>query len=473
MRSYPACYLGFALLFFGIACAPAPQTPKLETTTNGITPEPIPPGFDFPANRAALQKLVNDNDVAAMRTHAWKVWAGMTTASTSSLPPGNTLPVWETWLASGQTFTSPPTERPGPQTTPPREFVAPSQSSHLGLPVPAEENLVVGFNKFDPEMVAYLWAAHPGPGSPPDYFYTSKTSLTSLNDAWPPNTPIIDRKVTDAPARAMEIKPVMLWVDSQQLTALLFWQGPTASTDTNCTGLTIPQILDTSNFAQVENCHPSPNTWTHCVLIDPTVTTTSLVAATQAQFNSAIKSQAPGCTDFNNALYGGLNMLYNFPMSAAEAADFNKLQGGSASAGDFAVLMAMHINTKEIIDWTWQTFWWQGDRNPPQNYPGSRDGMTSNVNTPWSYYAMCTAYSQTTQPNNMGTMRVCFNPFLETSKGIPDGVQSNCVSCHGTATASGGVGYPANYSQPIDFGGSSFQGHTRTDFSWAIPVKAK
>ncbi len=89
---------------------------------------------------------------------------------------------------------------------------------------------------------------------------------------------------------------------------------------------------------------------------------------------------------------------------------------------------------------------------------------------------MCTAYAQTTQPDNKGDMNVCFNPYLETSSGIPDGLRSNCVTCHGTATVGTPKtgGYPATYDQPVDFGDPIyFGGATKTDFSWAVPSNAQ
>ncbi len=74
-------------------------------------------------------------------------------------------------------------------------------------------------------------------------------------------------------------------------------------------------------------------------------------------------------------------------------------------------------------------------------------------------------------------MRVCFNPYLETSSGIPDGLSSNCVSCHGSAGISANPkepAYPKDYSAPVDLK-TYFKKlkATATDFSWAIPSNAK
>lgn len=469
------------------ACAPPGAETETDTEpapeaaeASGIVPQPIPPGFDFPAERAALQALVDADDVPAMRTHAWNVWAGMTTDSKSQFN-GQTLPIWETWLATDQVFLDPPREgavEVEPRDRPARSFVDPAQFFHVpsqqGEPVSAEDDLVVGFNKYDPSMVTYLWEAHTAPDAPgQEFFYTSNASLTALNATWADGTPLADRKVSEAPNPAIELKPVMLWVRATGLTALPFWQGPAASVAPNCEGVTPASLRQPGPTS----CHPEPGTWTHCVVIDPAAETSELVPATAEQFEQADKRQAPKCTA-ENALYGGLDMLYHFPLDAQEAADFNREQNPQvkAEAGDYAVLAAMHVNTKEIIEWTWQTFWWQGGQSPPDDFPGSLAELTANVEGPWRNYAMCTAYSQTTEPNGQGEMRICFNPFLETSITIPDGIRSNCVSCHGTARIpqNGDHFYPPDYNQPVDFGDPAyFKGDTKTDFSWAMPLKPK
>ena len=128
----------------------------------------------------------------------------------------------------------------------------------------------------------------------------------------------------------------------------------------------------------------------------------------------------------------------------------------------------MHVNTKEIVQWTWQTFWWQGGEGPPNNFPGGIANLTDKVRNEWRNYAMCANYSQT-RGKSSPEMDVCFNPYLETSCGIPSGITSNCTSCHGGAAIGGGTGYPPMYDKPIDFDNDpAFKGATRTDFSWAI-----
>jgi hypothetical protein len=88
---------------------------------------------------------------------------------------------------------------------------------------------------------------------------------------------------------------------------------------------------------------------------------------------------------------------------------------------------------------------------------------------------MCTNYNQTVKPGS-ATMDVCFNPYLETSPGIPAGITSNCMSCHGTARVAGNQDYPPAYTAPIDlFGDTTYfnASSTHTDFSWAVPFQSQ
>ena len=114
-------------------------------------------------------------------------------------------------------------------------------------------------------------------------------------------------------------------------------------------------------------------------------------------------------------MYGPLSLLYHFRLTPQDARNFV-----GAAAGDYAVLVAMHVNTREIANWTWQTFWWQPGADTPNSFPGSKAGQPSGLPGPSNNYAMCTAYSQTMRPGN-ATMRVCFNPYIEIDDGIPAG----------------------------------------------------
>ena len=426
-----------------------------------------------------LQGWADTWQITEITTHAWKTWAGLT-ADSGQTWSGSKLPYWETWCGTEDVA-----KGCGPRSLT-RTFHKARQIGHVArmLGTGAKDDTeVVSFNRFNPAMSGYLSnTAHAGPGG--SYNYTSMSSLIALNAAWPAGTAIADRKVEETPytpdangvhgSAAIELKPVIFVVKKTGLTPLPLWQGPADST--------VPG-------------NAVPETWKTCVAVDPANTggpDTAPVPATPEQIAAAQLNNPPVGSGLSLAcstwLYAPLSTVYGFAMNADEASAWNALvnasgDGGqnlSAEAGDYGVLMGMHVNSKEIVNWTWQTFWWQPGGDTPNAFPGSKAGMTSDVAGPWRNYAMCTAWNQTHGATSK-EMTVCFNPFLETSSGIPSGQDSNCMTCHGTATA-GSTGtppsfntlsYPASYAQPIDFNNDPmYANFTRTDFSWAIPGNA-
>jgi hypothetical protein len=296
---------------------------------------------------------------------------------------------------------------------------------------------------FDPVAAGFLTAPQTGPGGAA-YHYNSQASLQALNAAWPSTASGQDRGINEFPIRAIETKPVFGVVKAGGLSVQPLWQGPNASTNPT---------------------NPTPQTWTTCALIDPDGSG-PLRPATAAQI-AAAKSQLTGysCQTF---YYGPVSLFYNFKMTLAEAKQFH------AAAGDYAVLLGMHVNTKEIPFWAWQTFWWQPGPDAPGGVPGTKAGQPASLPQPWSNYATCVNYDQTTAPGG-STMDVCYNPYLETSPSIPAGVTSNCMSCHGTARVLQDIAketYPDDYRAPIVFfkDPTFNKTSTHTDFSWAVPA---
>jgi len=448
------------------------------TTSSLVMPQDIPPGFDYPAIQVSLQAFADVYALTDMRKHSWNLWAGMTSSSNSSYD-GTVLPIWDTWCGVQEVFI---TKSCANLSAASRGFEAPTQHSHLnnqGNSTPTTSTQVVSFNKFNPAMAAYLMKPQTQNNSLFDY--TSGNGLVALNASWPLGTATSARSVVQAPytsstsstqgSAAIESKPVMLLIKSKGLTAMPLWRGPTDSW--------VP-------------ANPTPETWKTCVLIDPSNSgpastvpvpynpLTHLGAINRQNTDNGASGQTPGCSSANY-LYAPIATLYTFALKTDSAIAFNNSQGGNAVAGDLAALVAMHVSTKEITNWAWQTFWWQPGIDTPNAFPGSKADMTTNVIGPWKNFAMCNALSQT-KGTNSNDMNICFNPYLETSPGIPVGITSNCVSCHGVATA--GVAqanpafpitslrYPSSYTAPIDFNGAQFNDFTKLDFAWSMIVNA-
>jgi hypothetical protein len=182
----------------------------------------------------------------------------------------------------------------------------------------------------------------------------------------------------------------------------------------------------------------------------------------------------------------------NFRLDTKMAKYFNEqqsvVQGDTARAGDVALLVAMHVTTKEINNWTWQTFYWTASPANP-NSPSSNLAASlrpAQLQGAASHYAVSTAYAEVlpNQPISGGTnsgvtAMIGYNPYLEAGFGTPVfafpnsfnsaytfGVQTNCMSCHALVTADGSLGYGTD--QYVDMNNPAFINKVQLDFAWSL-----
>ena len=105
-----------------------------------------------------------------------------------------------------------------------------------------------------------------------------------------------------------------------------------------------------------------------------------------------------------------MNMMSS---AAGEQERFITNAGQTPELGDYIVLLAMHMTTKEMDDWTFQSFWWMPT---PDAAPFGHD-RPAFVRAPFDNYQMCTAYSTVSPKGHDGALTICFNPYLETDLG--------------------------------------------------------
>jgi hypothetical protein len=235
--------------------------------------------------------------------------------------------------------------------------------------------------------------------------------------------------------------------------------------------------------------NPTFGTWNQCVVVY-----TTPQAPTSQFTQTCANGQKPSS-------YVSVKEFFNFSLNATEAAAICDIQPDSpqpppkhkcpVQEGDYAVLVAMHMTTREDDNWTWQTFWWNHGQQFPYGAP------PESIVKPFNNYAMCTAYSMTTNPPNSltGQNVLCYNPYLETGLTAVVGTQSNCMSCHNTAAlgnnpnnppapnppqtglayVQGNPNYPSflnmsDYISPTDPNDSNFYYacNTKTEFSWFL-----
>ena len=403
-----------------------------------ITPEPIKlPPSEFPAPRSQLDALVAANDTTALRLHGWTLWAGVTADSSQSFN-GQVLPIFETWLSEEEVFSSKLAtflagrERNLRPLAVPSQFQAPKARTTADLRSRLRASV-----KLSPDAVGFLAAQQETPaGSGQSYSYKSASDFAQLNAFFDKHkTPAAERKIADFPAAATNLKLVWGTVKSAGLTGLPIWGGPQNSTNPD---------------------FPTEPTWKIRVAVDPT---------------NSQRGRAKDIACNNRKVEADIvpiKAFYHIRLDANSAATANRILGLKAAdrvaAGDYSILLAMHITTKEIVNWTWQTYWWQNGTNPPNNFPGGVDGMPDTIKGPWRSYAMCISDSVTVPFNDpKGKLVNCFNPYLETAFGTA----SNCMACHARANANVGFSF---YTETAFFDPTStiFRNKTRTDFVWAI-----
>jgi hypothetical protein len=456
--------LCMALAFCGLAAASLPAA----AADGLVIPQPMPGGFNFPTPGYVIGQWVDADNQTAITGHGWDIWQAMTQPTGQS-----SLPVWDTWVSQAQIFgqkaatgakAAADADALGavrgqlergvtlPHLRPlriPRQF---SHTPHGRTALAATASggsVIVETERFNDATALFVSTPQVTPYG--TFKVNNGSSLQAYAAAFPANTSTAARAVHDFPETGMETKPVFGYVKASTPTAVPFWQGTSAINTDN----------DPTQGYYVQN-------WNDCVIVDPSNTATTGMTKLSAAPAPGSFFQDPqlSCSSYYAAPIG---MFYGFAMTAAQAQGF---ANPNVAAGDMAVLVAMHVSTKEQDPWTWQTFYWQGSADfvTPEG-PGSMTGQPAGLAAPWNAYAMCTAYSQ--QVN--GQMLVCYNPYLETNPGIPSGITSNCMTCHGMAAVypagsqSQTPSYPANYDQPVAFDDPALFGNAmKTDFSWSM-----
>lgn len=428
---------------------------KSAAVEGAIVPQPLAYA-QFPVDSTTILQWVAATDTNSIRQHAWNLWAGLT-AMTNQISNGDTLPVYETWLsryevynpgAASEKRTLAARGRPADHGFhSPVQFHHPGSSLVAGANTEGNERVVAGV-KYNMASAEHVWTHN----------YTDSAHLTALNDSFPAGTPIADRNIIPFPQSAIATKPVYWIINQTGLTVMPYWAGADSSSSPG---------------------EPTPATWTQFVAVDPT----------GQQVGQTVQVQQNGKT--YQARVIGLDQFYSFALTQDEVNDIVQADSNQAldpiisngsidviidgqqsqqpiGVGDFGALVAMHVATKEIGNWTWQTFWWTPDY---QNNPLAND-QPANVQGPFKNFAMQQAYYMTVPSGpTQGQNQVTFNPYLETGLTPADsGVVSNCMSCHRMASWSTNDYHFYGDIQPGD--STMFAGVTKLDFLWSIQAGA-
>ena len=471
-----------------LACqkeTPGTDTAATDTTTTtpaatGVQYVPINPSVYVP--QATIDGWINGTPInsAAISEHMWSLWGGLTADSGETLN-GTPLPVWETWYDSTEVYasgtgsgsqpganasvvaaTQPRVRKAGPK----RQFHLPHQFAKHGVLKTAgtsSDVTTLSFNRFNQEFRDHVWK---------NQYYNAQV-LTTLNNSWPAGTPLQNRTIVTFPDPAMMLKPVFVLASGTQAGAVPYWNGSGTNATTN------PE-------------NPTSDTWKQCVLGDPTGQATNSQPLVCNQGNAGETTMPAGSYQVVPiSANPAQSAFYAIKLTQDEVDEINSLavidkqtdaQGNPIAwqAGDFALLVASHVSSREIDNWTWQTFWWSPSPSTLPSQPPNAMSAPPSIAKPWNQYVACSAYYMVTPPTDPnGAPLYCFNPYLETGltglfnepkTATTTGVHSNCMSCHRAAAWNASDYADAFLLDPAD--AKWFTGFTKTDFAWSIPVVA-
>jgi hypothetical protein len=108
--------------------------------------------------------------------------------------------------------------------------------------------------------------------------------------------------------------------------------------------------------------------------------------------------------------------------------------------GDYIVLVAMHIMTKEQQDWTFQSLWYHPDADKSDTCRYCKSRPTNLADKTFRHYLLTTTYGTTQQEGNDNYYSppntkpgapiwpVAYNPYIELAASHP--ITTNCMNCH-------------------------------------------
>lgn len=441
-----------------------------ETTTNPefIIPVPLPdpgiPGFKFPEDSVVITDWVNNREEDKMASHSWGIWAALT-SETKQVVNGQNLLAFETWL------TPEDMQKATKALSNNKELAMESIKVQRGrLERPRQffhNNLSVGENVSDPTTAQHqVGVMVTVRYSPTASSFTIKNKLLEEKVL---KQMLADGKtsIPDFPNTAITLKPTYEVLSKDTLDKnsgyykLNVWTGAPADDSTQGYG---------------------EGSWPGYVYVDPN---------NNGQGNGSV-DMGQGRTPENT--YNLKDFIY-YKLTKDEAKNLDSTFNADIREGDPVILVAMHVTSKEIKRWTWQSFWWAPDANTPPDPSSAHIASLrpSQLQGAASHYAMSYAYTflYPNQPyvggDNKGTSIYAYNPYLEAGFAVNNplapayvmtngvninnssGVRTNCMTCHANANYPGTAGTPGYMGDTyIDLRGADFKNTLQLDFAWSI-----
>lgn len=418
------------------------------------------PGTVFPESELTINGWVYGGDEQAIHRHAWNIWAGLT--QQAGTVDGQPVRAFETWATPSNMI-----YRMHNETAPPQRRLDLEPARQLRNVSPQVAATADGQGSGDVSADGDTHIAVSVAYNPPaarhainNRLFLESTLKQLIKDGY--------TDIPNFPVNAITIKPVYKVINAANTVNGIY---------------TFPGWPGTPEPAKAFG----ESDWDACVYVDVT------------GLGRGGNSIDAGCQGRNadNTFY--LNNFIHHPVTAADAEYLAAQLSVKVEAGDYVILVGMHVATREIKRWAWQTFWWSA--NPDAPYPPSSQAIAAArpavLDEAAAHYAMSVAYSMVSpaQPitggENVGQPVISYNPHLEAgfdpgvfqiSRPINGtdrydyGVQTNCMTCHGLAAYDPTVDYSndANREKPyatdfyMSLDDAVFDGKLKLDFAWSI-----
>lgn len=416
----------------------------------------VVPGATFPNSEMTINGWIYGGDEQAIHQHAWSIWAGLT--QQAGTVDGQPVRAFETWATPSNMI-----YRMHNETAPPQRRLDLAPARQLRNVTPEVAAMASGDSVSDGDTGIAVSVAYNPPAARHainNRLFLQSTLDQLIKDGY--------TDIPDFPVNAITIKPVYKVINASNTENGIY---------------TFPGWPGTPDPAKTFG----EGDWDACAYVD---------INGSGRGGNSIDAGCQGRSADNTFF---LNNFIHHPVTAADAEYLAAQLSVKVAPGDYVILVGMHVATREIKRWVWQSFWWSADADAP--YPPSSKAIAAarpaELDEAAAHYAMTVAYSMVSpaQPitggENVGQPVIAYNPHLEAgfdpgvfqiSRPINGtdrydyGVQTNCMTCHGLAVYDPTVDYSdsANREKPyatdfyIGLDDAFFEGKLRLDFAWSI-----
>jgi hypothetical protein len=428
--------LGASLLAAGIGMFGGPAQAQSPTAFGVPMGNPNIPGYNFPEDPATLLGWINNQPANAPQiyTHGWGVWASLTMGSGQTAFGIPNAPIYMTWLSPNEILGLGNTAKLSSKAPVKRALGigAARQLTKFGLAGPS----TLKFNgslkvqngiKATPDTSSVLVTVGYDPAATEWIIGGNLFQYSTYASLYTAGQP----EIAQFPTNAVSVKPTYKRIPAgTSIYTLPTWPGT-------------PQVTP----AITQNGFGEKSWNDGCSYVN-----TSLTGPTTATGTD------PSCSNLNAANTYSINDFINIPITANNINQFESMDPSDpVNVGDTLLLVAMHVTTKEIPEWTWQTYFWTPNPAAPPTPSSAALAQTrpSQITGAAAHYAIVFAYQMVApnQPANggqsVGSPAVGYNPYLEadfpaSTFGISRpilpvigppwigtvGVQTNCITCH-------------------------------------------